>query len=382
MIKIFIKSIVWISLHIFYLLPINKKSIYFSSFLGHQYSCNPKYLYEYLLQCKNLNYTYIWEFTDVSKASYVPEAIVVRAKSLKAIITCMTSKYIVYNTEFPWYIPLRKKQILLQTWHGGGAYKKVGIAAGWNKINNLEQKLNSKQISFYVSSSKKFTEVQSISKCVPVQKFINSGMPRNSFLLQNNSEKKVEIIKKLGLPISSRIVLYAPTYRGNPSFNKGDVIEIEQLNNTHLKEVLSEKFGGEWIILYRGHYYLSGTESKSCNDVIDVSDYDDMQELLLISDILITDYSSSMWDFSLMEKPVFLYANDLDSYDVERGFYTSPYTWPFPLAKKNNILEENIKSFTMEKYIKSVREHHMEFGSFECEQSSKKIFDAIGIKTE
>lgn len=382
MLKLFIKSIIWFVLHIFFILPINKKKIYFSSFQGHQYSCNPKYLYEYILQYKKLDYKYIWEFTDISKVVYVPDSIVVRARSLRSIIECMTSKFIIVNTEFPWYIPLRKKQVLLQTWHGGGAYKKVGIAAGWNKINNLEQKLNSNQISFYISSSKKFTEVQSNSKCVPESKFINCGMPRNSFLLQKNEKKRKEIFSKLNLNESTKIVLYAPTYRGKPSFKNDELVEEELLNYKMLKTTLSEKFGDDWIALYRGHYYMLNIDNVQKNECKDVSNFEDMQELLYVTDVLITDYSSSMWDFSLTERPVFLFAPDIDSYDSERGFYTNPYSWPFTIAKNNQMLFDNIKAFDFEKYINKIKKHHSDFFSYECKDSCKKIFKQIGIIEE
>lgn len=378
MIKLFVKSLIRCILHIFYLLPIKEKQIYFSSFLGRQYSCNPKYLYEYLLSCKELNYQYIWEFTDITKSTFVPDAVVVRTGSLKAIINCMASKFIIYNTEFPWYIPLRKKQILLQTWHGGGAYKKVGIAAGWNRIKNLEQKLNSKQISFYISSSQKFTEVQSISKCVPKNKFINYGMPRNAFLLQDNKDKRKEILKKLNLNESSKIVLYAPTYRGKPSFKNGSIIEEETINYEILKATLKGKFGNEWIALYRGHYY-NANNSINSEECIDVSSFEDMQELLYITDILITDYSSSMWDFSLTERPVFLFAPDIDSYDVERGFYTNPYSWPFSIAKSNKMLLDQIRTFDLSEYKNKVHKHQQDLGSYEDIDACRNICKHIGI---
>ena len=93
-------------------------------------------------------------------------AVLVAPKSLRSVVQRMTSKYIITNHEFPWYIPLRKNQILLQTWHGGGAYKKVGLAVGWGNIAYKEQRLNSKQIKYYLSSCRKFTEIQSASKSV------------------------------------------------------------------------------------------------------------------------------------------------------------------------------------------------------------------------
>lgn len=382
MLKIVLKSIIWFILHIFWICPLNKKRVYFTAFQGHQFSCNPKYLYQYLLTHNKKGYSFVWEFLDLSKSNLVPDSITVKAKSLKSIILCLTSKYIITNAEFHWYIPLRKSQVLLETWHGGGAYKKVGVDAGWNKALNLEQKLNSKQISFYVSSSKKFTEVQSSSKCVAVEKFINTGMPRNSFLITEEKDKRESIFKKLPISDSDKIVLYAPTYRGAAKYNSEQEKSYEELNYKLLTDSLEKKFGGDWLILYRGHYYSKGNSLESDSKVINVTDYDDMQELLYISDVLITDYSSCMWDFSLMNKPVFLYANDIDSYNTERGFYTNPYSWPFSISKNNQDLDKNISNFNSNEYIEKVKLHHNEFGSYECEDAAKKIYDAMGIETE
>ena len=382
MIIFMIKSVIWFVLHVFWFFPLNTKRIYFSAFQGHQFSCNPKYLYLYILSHNKEGYSFVWEFLNLSKSMLVPDAKVVKSKTLQALVYCLSSKYIITNTEFPWYIPLRKSQILLQTWHGGGAYKKVGIAAGWGAVANLEQKLNSRQIDLYVSSSKKFSEVQSFSKCVPINKFINTGMPRNSFLLDNIIGKRKSILAKISLPDSCKVVLYAPTYRGVPKFNNTRIDTYEYIDYTKLKESLENKFGGAWIVLYRGHYFSSGGSLISNSEVIDVTDYEDMQELLYISDVLVTDYSSSMWDFSLMEKPVLIYANDIDSYDVERGFYTSPYEWPFPFARNNKDLDRNIINFNSKIYIEEVRRYHKNLVSYDCLDSCKKVYDFLGIMTE
>ena len=380
MLKLLIKSFIWLILHVFYVLPMNERRIYFSSFLGRQFSCNPKYLYLFLLAHNRGNYSFVWEFEDISKAALVPEAKVVKAKTLKAIILCMTSKYLVFNAELPWYIPLRKSQVYLQTWHGGGAYKKLGVDAGWGRRSDLEQKLCSRQVSYYVSSCRKLTEVLAVSKCVPAEKFLSSGQPRDAFLLAaGRDNKKAEIRQKLGIDNCCKVILYAPSYRGKPGFGKEEKVLCEKLDYKSLKETLANKFGGTWKVLYRAHYYASSGLEDNDSDIKDVSRYDDMQELLLISDMLITDFSSSMWDFSLMYKPCFLYAPDIDTYDIKRGFYTSPCSWPFPLAKSNQELAANIQSFDEKKYIADVNRHFVDLGSYENKDACEKIWKAVGV---
>ena len=104
-----------------------------------------------------------------------------------------------------------------------------------------------------------------------------------------------------------------------------------------------------------------------------------MQELLYITDILITDYSSSMWDFSLTERPVFLFAPDIDSYDVERGFYTNPYSWPFSIAKSNKMLLDQIRTFDLSEYKNKVHKHQQDLGSYEDIDACRNICKHIGI---
>ena len=111
-----------------------------------------------------------------------------------------------------------------------------------------------------------------------------------------------------------------------------------------------------------------------------------MQELLCAADILITDYSSCMWDFSLMYKPCFIYATDIDQYKQERDFYTPMSEWPFPIATNTDELINNILNFNQEEYVEKVKQHHKALGSFEdghaCERVCKLIEDIIDGKVQ
>ena len=112
-------------------------------------------------------------------------------------------------------------------------------------------------------------------------------------------------------------------------------------------------------------------------NIVDVSDYPDMQELLCAADILITDYSSSMWDYSFTYKPCFIYANDLDQYKIERDFHTPVNEWPFTIAISNEELAENILEFDQDKYIEKIKKHHHDLGSFEDGHATEKVAKLI-----
>ena len=205
------------------------------------------------------------------------------------------------------------------------------------------------------------------------------GTITGSVTLLADNEDEEEIQQKLGLDSSCKVVLYAPTYRGTPGFDKESNNKFKELDFQPLKEALVQRFSGSWEVLYRAHYYMASGRNGD-GSVMDVSYYDDMQELLLVTDVLITDFSSSMWDFSLMYKPCFLYAPDIDTYDIERGFYTSPYSWPFPLAKSNQELASKIIGFDENKYAADVNRHFDELGSYENKDACAKVWKAIGVK--
>lgn len=380
-IKFYTKHILRFLLHLFWIFPVDKKKVYFTSFHGLRFSCNPKYLYNYLLKEFGAYYKYVWEFKTLEKSFLVPDAKSVSLLSLKSFFHILTSSVIITNNDFQWWIPLRKSQCLLQTWHGGGAYKKVGVYEKWDSYFQKEQKLIAKQISWYVSSSKKFTEVQSVSKFVPPEKFINTGMPRNSILFD---KKKIDALKekihlKFNIPSSNKIVLYAPTFRGKPQYKINAESEYKVFDYKNLTKELSVKFDSDFVFFYRGHHINSKQKINLPEYVVDVSDYEDMQELLCAADVLVTDYSSTMWDFALTKKPCFLFTPDLSYYISERGFYTEPHTWPFPLAENEQDLLQNIKKFNGEAYVQDVQKYLDDYTSYENLNSNQRICEIIGL---
>lgn len=381
-IKLFYVFVVRNILKICCLFRIKDNRIVSYSYNGTQYSCNPKYIIEYLLNKSKNDYQIIFAFNDVDKFKYLEKEKInlVKFKSLKFFYYSLTCKIFINNDVAPSYIPFRNGQFILTTWHGGGAYKKCGL----DIINNLPYKIllrySSKYIKGTISSCSSFTETFHEAFLIENQKFLNIGMPRNDLFFYEEKMKKVNIVvrKKYDIENKECIILYAPTWRDD---NREIVNEISKL------DVLKafEKIKNEKIkILIRAHYNTQKyhTDSKC----IDVTDYPDMQELLCAADILITDYSSCMWDFSLMYKPCFIYATDIDQYKQERDFYTPMSEWPFPIATNTDELINNILNFNQEEYVQKVKQHHKDLGSFEdghaCERVCKLIEDIIDGKVK
>jgi CDP-glycerol glycerophosphotransferase len=378
-VKIFLVQFIHLILHIGWIFPVRNKQICFSAYTN-RYACNPKYIYEYLKNNCNFGLLYVWIGDDVNNIGD-PNTLFVPYKSLKHIFYLLTSKILITNTHFPVLIPYRKQQILINTWHGGGAYKKIGlldIEKETNRYKIFVTKKISYQITFFISSCQRFTDIISDVMSIDPIKCLHYGMPRNDLFFSGSLDKNI-IKNNIGIDVSASIILYAPTYRGSYQDNNFSITDAD-INISGVIDAAKKRFNKKFIFLYRSHHAMKKVELNE-DLCINVTTYPDMQELLYIADILITDYSSSVWDFSFTYKPCFLYTPDLENYKAVTNFYTPIEMWPFPLAQSNTELKENIIKFDEEKYHENVKKHHKDLGSFENgtarEAILKKIRDYI-----
>ena len=148
------------------------------------------------------------------------------------------------------------------------------------------------------------------------------GYPRNDVLVtrQNDTEYIEQIKKDLNLPKDKKVIMYAPTWRDDEFVKKGQYLFDLKINLANLKE----QIGDDYVILLRMHYLIANALDLTGYDdfAIDVSNYNDISELYLISDALITDYSSVMFDYGILKRPQFFFAYDIEKYDKGlRGFY-------------------------------------------------------------
>lgn len=188
------------------------------------------------------------------------------------------------------------------------------------------------------------------------------------------NEIKEKVYHKLKIEKECKLILYAPTFR------KDENLSVYDIKFEKLRTILNEKFLGEFKVLIRLHpriKHLSKRLVEFNENIIDVSIYDDMQELIIASDVFITDYSSGIFDFALMKKPGFLYATDIDEYKKERGLYYDLNILPFPLATNNKELEKNILQFDEERYNKELLEYFKSVGLKESGVAKEKIVQII-----
>lgn len=380
-IKEYIKDRLYlIVLRFFYIFPIRKNRVMFMSFEAGKYACNPRRISEYLAREHSGETEIVWAIKNAKNYPYLKDFGVdkiIEYNTLKYYRYALTSRVFVYNMRIPAMIPFRKKQTTIGTGHGGGAYKKLlldnpSIRTADQKI----QELSASHTDILVSSCEYYTKYVVRGAFAHRGECLECGMPRNDELINNTDSTMAQYIRKYyDIPAGNKIILYAPTYRKGKRNEATDY----NLDVKGIVDAAKERFGGEWTILYRMHYFIKKrlpADTKG-QHIIDVTDYIDMQDLLLASDILITDYSSSVWDYSLLKRPCFLYTTDLDEYLETQGFYVDVRDWPFPLAKNNQALIDNIVHFDEEDYEKAVHKHHTELGSFDKGNATKIIAERI-----
>lgn len=348
-----------------------------SAYFFKQYACNPRYLTEYLLE-NHPEFEIYWVFKRSVDIKGIDKRVkCIRRYSWKQIVVANTAEFIVSNNRidpFRLYWCKREGQKYMMLWHGGVALKKIE--------KDAEDKLSYKYLQTAKYDSKACDLM--ISGCdfqtkLLKEKFwydgeiLEKGIPRNDifFKTELHAEMKSRICSKYNIPEGDLIVLYAPTFRKNRS------IDPYRIDWNNVIPALKEKFNNkETTVLLRLHPNLIGSVDVSplLNNpsVIDVTLYHDMQELLCISDVLITDYSSSMFDFTMQRRPCLLYAVDIEKYD--RGYYFDFRDLPYPVATDEASLIENIRKFDKEKYDSDLKYFFDErVGLFEDGNASKAL---------
>ncbi|WP_078595882.1 CDP-glycerol glycerophosphotransferase family protein [Evansella clarkii] len=369
--------IIIVIIHLFNCLPIKNNKIFFFSYYGSQYGCNPKYITEYILDNYPENtFDIVWAFTE-SERKNVPEDIrKVRVMTLKYFYELCTSKVIVTNFRTTDYFIKRKNQYYIQTWHSSLRLKQIEKDAEESlPAHYLEMAKNdSKKCDLLLSGCKFSSDIFKRAFWYNGEIF-ESGTPRNDVLVNSNPELRKQIFKRLNVNGDKKIILYAPTFRNSSN------LDIYKMDYSSIIKELHSRFGGEWLFFIKLHPHLASRSKEILqgeNNVIDASSYDDIQELLSIADVLLTDYSSLMFDYAITKRPCFLYVPDIKEYTAkERGLYFNITGLPFFHSTDQSNLRDQIRKFNEEKYQLGLDRFSLQTGSFEngkaCERLVKRI---------
>jgi CDP-glycerol glycerophosphotransferase len=344
------------------------------NFNGKGYGDNPKYIVNEIL-LRKLDYDIVWSVSSKFRKNFPYPIRLVRINSIKSIYEAVTAKIWIDNTRKQPYVRKRKKQFYIQTWHGQILDAKKVEGDIENKLSPYylkQAKNDSKLIDIILSDSSVCTKKYRRAFWYD-NEILECGFPKNDILINKPKNIIEKVYKYFNLEQNTNIILYAPTFRN--SFD----MHLYNLDYKSVLNTLRNKSHENWIFLIRLHPNITEKSNLlSYNDyVLNASLYEDMQELLLASNILITDYSGIMFDFSLMRKPVFLYIKDYKDYVVERNFYIDLFSLPFPCALTSSELIEKISQFDNEVYLKSVEQLLQQTDIFENGNASKEVVNRI-----
>ncbi|MEC0854047.1 CDP-glycerol glycerophosphotransferase family protein [Bacillus atrophaeus] len=330
------------------LFPINKNMIIYQSFHGKSYSCNPRAIYEKVVDLHGNHYKNIWVLNNIFKPMK-ENTITVKPHTLKYYYYMARSKYFVNNGNFPDFYKKRKKAVHVQTWHGT-PLKKLGFDISPEspsyKENTSSELIKRNKRWDYAVSPNSFTSSVYRSAFQFDKEIIKSGYPRNDIFYQTNKDDIIKYIKEeLNIPLNKKVILYAPTWRDDDFHNKK---QNEPYEFKFSLDRFVEQLSDEYVLLIRLHYRdaIRAQVSNYKGIIYNVSNYDDIKYLYLISDILVTDYSSVMFDFANSRKPMIFFTYDINKYSSElRGFYFNfKQEAPGPVVTRENDLFKIIKN--------------------------------------
>ena len=362
--------------HFYHFLPVKKTKLVFSNFSGKRCGDSPFYIFDYL-QKRHPDWDFVW-LSDPEYSPKIPNgarSVPFGTKSKKMIYELATSSVWVDSHYKPVFTSKKKNQLYIQTWHGGLSVKSNNILDTEKEYKFIEKKrhLNFGKLADYVVSDSKFT-TQDFQKYFKVKEnYFEVGAPCDDIFFSGGDRN--EIKEKLGIPSDKNIVLYCPTWR-----DSGDV-SCYQFDKDALLEVLKEKFGGDWILLVRLHPLVMKENPNLFNadnkTVFDVTKHEVVNDVLLISDILITDYSGVMGTFMNTSRPQFLYQTDYDLYLNERDLNFKNEELPFPAASNDEELRNCIRNFDSDKYKTELAQFKQKLGFVENNHATEKVCKVI-----
>ncbi|MEA3320555.1 MAG: CDP-glycerol glycerophosphotransferase family protein [Bacillota bacterium] len=321
---ILIKIIFNFAFYLFYLFPINKTKVSFASYRNKDIQGNLLFLYnEAKNKYPNHNYVFLFKKMPTGKIN----RLLYIFHLFRVSYHISTSKYFFIDD---YYLPLylikpKKNTEFIQVWHGAGAFKTFGYSTINKKFGPSPEylkhiKIHSNYTQVIVSTREVipyYAEAFNINS----EKILPLGLPRTDFF--SDSTNKHNILKRRFLSSKrvnlekKKVILFAPTYRGNGHNDMQDVLSLDY------KKLLAN-LNDDYIIIINLHpYVIRKTQiDPDLSKSVFLNDNEfSIEELLLIADILLTDYSSIIFDYSLLSRPIGFFAPDLEQYEADRGFY-------------------------------------------------------------
>lgn len=310
------------------------RKVVFEQFHGNGFGCNMKYIALELM--RRGGWELVWLANRPAEGEYPPGVRVVARKSRAALRELATAGFWCANHNLGHFVRhcgLVKKphQHYLQTWHGS-----FGIKCCHDVTSPEERSM----VDAVLTNGKFGTE--HMRHCFgDGPEVLPTGYPRCDILHSCPSSIRDEVCRRLGLAPERKFVLYAPTFRDDGD-RTAYLTDFEALT-----AALAKRFGGEWTVLLRLHPNLRKHNARLSfqGDAADVSTYEDIQELMVAADAMVSDYSSCIFDYILTRRPAFLYVPDRAKYEVVRGLRYSLDKTPFPISASPDGLADAVANF-------------------------------------
>lgn len=349
----------------------DEKKIVFDHFAGAGYGGNPKHILEELKR-QNLDCQYIW-LTKSEKKNTLPSCVkAVKKNSWAELFELATSKVWIDDCRKIYYLHKNHNQYYIQTWHGGGPCLKMVENDAKDELTPAYIKCaihDSKMADLFISDCK-WRDCNYRKAFWYTGEILTCGTP-SSDLLANISERDLEKTRsELNISREYKVALYAPTFRNSHSLSCYD------LDYMKVVKKLEEKFGGKWCLVIRLHPILSDLSNsiEYSNVVINGSLHSQIEDILILSDVLITDFSGCMFEGYRMHKKVFIYASDYDDYVLkERKLYFDITELPAGVAKTNEALSDLIDNFDENLYFHKTDILLSHIGYYPYGNATKKI---------
>ncbi|MEW2349568.1 bifunctional glycosyltransferase family 2 protein/CDP-glycerol:glycerophosphate glycerophosphotransferase [Streptomyces sp. NPDC006684] len=355
-----------------------RDQVFYLSYNGKQYSDSPRAMHEELLR-RGSRLRHLWAVRD-GQVVLPPSAEKVRMWGTEWFEALATSRYIVTNGHLPEWVERRPGQVIVQTWHGT-MLKKIGHdieTLYFDKEYQNRLAVEANNWSLLVSSNRFSTPILKRAFSYDGE-ILEAGYPRNDQLYAADRDKIAEAARQtLGVPAGKKVILYAPTWRDDKSHSAGQYRFDMKID----LEDAQRRLGDEYVLVVRKHSNVVDAVPGAGNGfVIDASEYPDVAELYLAADVMITDYSSVMFDYAHLRRPMVFFTYDLEHYrDKLRGFYFDfEKSSPGPLVSTSEELVDALANITTvsAQYRERFEEFHYQFCDLDDGMASARVVDRM-----
>lgn len=353
-----------------------KNKIIFTSYGGRKFDDSPYVLYKEICNRPEFDaFELIWAFVNPDTID-IPRGRKIKIDTPRFFYELLSSKIWISNTGADRDIGLSKKKVIsIETWHGC-PLKKICGEENENSAQNMTLNKKKKD-SLTIRCAQSEYDLEIFARVFNAKKssFILSDLPRNDELAGEISVKRVDEIKeKLGLPKDKKIILYMPTYREFCVDENYATYLAPPMDMAKWKNRLQD----EYVLLIRAHYAVNkALNIVSDGFVFDVSSYPLINDLYIISDMLISDYSSAYVDYSILKRPMLCFAYDYDVYNTKRGLYLDlNSTLPCPVDATEEALLDRITSLDYKLYSARTAEFQKKFAPY-AGNATEKIIETL-----